>query len=82
MGGDQPVARPLPTHRTTQTENKRTQTPMPGVGSELTITVFERAKTVHVLDCAAIVKLVGAKNNKYFKLLNFFRIVQLAYRFS
>jgi hypothetical protein len=27
--GDQPVARPLPTHRTTQTQNKRTQTSMP-----------------------------------------------------
>jgi hypothetical protein len=25
--GDQPVARPLPTHRTTQTQNKRTHTP-------------------------------------------------------
>jgi hypothetical protein len=24
--GDQPVARPLPTHRTTQTQNKSTQT--------------------------------------------------------
>jgi hypothetical protein len=23
--GDQPIARPLPTHRTTQTQNKRTQ---------------------------------------------------------
>jgi hypothetical protein len=27
--GDQPVARPLLTHRTTQTQNKRTQTSMP-----------------------------------------------------
>jgi hypothetical protein len=27
--GDQPVTRPLPTHRTTQTQNKRTQTSMP-----------------------------------------------------
>jgi hypothetical protein len=27
--GDQPVARPLPIHRTTQTQNKRTQTSMP-----------------------------------------------------
>jgi hypothetical protein len=26
---DQPVARPLPTHRTTQTQNKRTRTSMP-----------------------------------------------------
>jgi hypothetical protein len=27
--GDQPVARPPPTHRTAQTQNKRTQTSMP-----------------------------------------------------
>jgi hypothetical protein len=27
--GDQPVVRPLPTHRLTQTQNKRTQTSMP-----------------------------------------------------
>jgi hypothetical protein len=53
--GDQPVARPLPTHRTTQTQNKRTQTSMPRVGSEPTIPVFERAKTVNALDRAAIV---------------------------
>jgi hypothetical protein len=32
--GDQPVARPLPTHRTTQTQNKLTQTPMPWGGPE------------------------------------------------
>jgi hypothetical protein len=30
--GDQPVARPLPTLRTTQTQNKHAQTSMPGVG--------------------------------------------------
>jgi hypothetical protein len=53
--GDQPVARPLPTYRTTQTQNKSTQTAMPGVGFEPTIPVFERAKTVHVLDRAATV---------------------------
>jgi hypothetical protein len=28
----QPLARPLPTHRTTQTQNKRAQTSMPRVG--------------------------------------------------
>jgi hypothetical protein len=39
--GDQPVARPLPTHRATQT-----QTSMP---------VFEREKKVHALDHAATV---------------------------
>jgi hypothetical protein len=49
--GDQPVARPLSTHRTTQTQNKRTQISMPWVGFEPTIPAFERAKTVHALDC-------------------------------
>jgi hypothetical protein len=49
--GDQPVARPLPAHRTSQTE--RTQTCMPRVGFETTIPVFLRAKTVHVLDRVA-----------------------------
>jgi hypothetical protein len=53
--GDQPVARPLSTHRTTLTQNKRTQTFMPWVGFEPTIPAFERAKTVHALDCAATV---------------------------
>jgi hypothetical protein len=51
--GDQPVARPLPTHRTTQKQNKRTQTFMSQVGFEPTIPVFERAKTVHAVDRAA-----------------------------
>jgi hypothetical protein len=53
--GDQPVARPLPIHRTTQTQNKRTQTSMHRVGFELTISVFERTKTVHASDRAATV---------------------------
>jgi hypothetical protein len=52
---DQPVARPLPTHRRTQTQNKRTQTYMPRVGFEPTSQVFERAKAVHALDPAATV---------------------------
>jgi hypothetical protein len=34
--GDEPVARALSTHRTTQTQNKRTQTSMPLVGFEPT----------------------------------------------
>jgi hypothetical protein len=58
--GDQPVARPLPTRRTTQTQ-KRKQTSMPRVGFELTIPLFERAKTVHALDRAATV--IGSLNN-------------------
>jgi hypothetical protein len=52
---DQPLARPLPAHRATQTQNKRTQTSMPQVGFEPTIPVFERAKTVHALDRATTV---------------------------
>jgi hypothetical protein len=51
--GDQPVERPLPTHRTTQSQNKCTQTSMPRVEFEPTIRAFERAKAVHALDRAA-----------------------------
>jgi hypothetical protein len=51
--GDQPVERPLPIHRTTQTQNKSTQASMSQVGFEPTIPVFERVKTVHALDRAA-----------------------------
>jgi hypothetical protein len=53
--GDQPVARPLPTQRTTQTQNKSTQTTMSRMGFEPTIPVFERANTIHALDRAATV---------------------------
>jgi hypothetical protein len=49
--GDQPVARTLPT----QTQNKRRQTSMPWMGFKPTIPVFERAKTVDVLDRVATV---------------------------
>jgi hypothetical protein len=52
---DQPVARSLPTHRTTQIQNKCTQTSMPQVGFEHTIPVFEGAKTVHTANRAATV---------------------------
>jgi hypothetical protein len=45
--GDQPIARPLPTHRTTRTQNKRKQASMPAMGFEPTISVLEQAKTVH-----------------------------------
>jgi hypothetical protein len=38
-----------------QTQNKSIQTSMPQVGFEPTIQVFERAKTVHALHCAATV---------------------------
>jgi hypothetical protein len=57
--GDQPVARPLPTHRTAQTQNKRTQTSIPRVGFEPKISVFEQAKTVQASDRA--VTMIGGK---------------------
>jgi hypothetical protein len=50
---DQPVARPLPTHRTTQTQNKSTRNHP--LGFEPTIPSFERVKTVHAVDRAATV---------------------------
>jgi hypothetical protein len=53
FGGDQPVARRVHIHRTTQTQNKRTQTSMLRAGFEPTTPVFEQAKTLHALDCAA-----------------------------
>jgi hypothetical protein len=60
--GDQPVAWPLPTHRTTQTQNKRTQTSMSRVGFEPTIPAYERAKMIHALDCVATVIGLGSLN--------------------
>jgi hypothetical protein len=42
-------------HRTTQTQNKRTQTSMPLAGFEPTIPVFKRPKTFHTSDRAATV---------------------------
>jgi hypothetical protein len=56
--GDQPVARPLPAHRTAETQNKHTQTSMPQVGSKPTIPAFERVKTVHASDSAATVTAI------------------------
>jgi hypothetical protein len=53
--GDQVVTRPLPTHGTTQTQNKRTQTSMPSVELEPIISVLERAKAVRASDRAATV---------------------------
>jgi hypothetical protein len=45
----------LPTHRTTQAQNKRTQTSMPRVGFEPTTSAFEQTKTIYALDCPATV---------------------------
>jgi hypothetical protein len=53
--GDQPVERPLPVHKTTQTRNKCTLTFMPRVRFKPTTPVFERAQTVHALDHGATV---------------------------
>jgi hypothetical protein len=52
---NQPVARPVPVDRTTQSQNKHTLTFMPQVGFEPTIAVSELAKTVNDLDRAATV---------------------------
>jgi hypothetical protein len=46
--------------RTTQTQNKRTQTSIPRVAFETTIPFFKRAKTVHALDRAA--NVIGPVN--------------------
>jgi hypothetical protein len=53
--GNQPVARSIPTYRTTQTPNKCTQTSMPRVELEPKTPAFEQEKTVYVLDRAAAV---------------------------
>jgi hypothetical protein len=63
--GDQPFARPLPVHRTAQTQNKRTQISMPEVGFELINPVFERAKTVHALDRAATVRNTNINSHRH-----------------
>jgi hypothetical protein len=52
--GDQPFARPLHTHRATQTQNKHTKTSMTWVGFEPTIPELERAR-FHAIDRAATV---------------------------
>jgi hypothetical protein len=43
--GDQSDTRPLPAHRTRETQNNSTQASMPQVGFEHTIPVFEREKS-------------------------------------
>jgi hypothetical protein len=50
---DQLVVRSLPKHRTTQTQNKRTQTSILWVGFEPPIPASKRAKRVHALDSSA-----------------------------
>jgi hypothetical protein len=65
--GDEPVLRPLPRHRTTQTQNESKQISVPRVGFEPMIPLFERAKTVHVLDRA--VTVIGKYCFYHYKLL-------------
>jgi hypothetical protein len=55
LDGDQPVARPIPTKRTAQAQNKCKPTSKPQVQFEPTTPMFERTKTVHALDRAATV---------------------------
>jgi hypothetical protein len=55
-------------HRTTQIQNTRTQTSVPRMGFEPTISVFERAKTVHALDRASTV--TGSEWAKTFHALD------------
>jgi hypothetical protein len=68
--GDQPVARTLPTHKTTKTSNKSTHRhPCLRVRIEPMISAFERAKIFHALDFAATV--IGVKileSSKYIAL--------------
>jgi hypothetical protein len=53
--GNQPVGRLSPTHLSTQTQNKRSQTSMPRVGFETMVPAIERMKTVHALNRTATV---------------------------
>jgi hypothetical protein len=63
---DQPVARPLPKHRT-QTQNKRTHKyPCLTVGFEPTIPALEREKTIRALNGAATVFGVSLFKNGLF----------------
>jgi hypothetical protein len=59
--GDQPVVRPLPTHRKIQIQNQGPQTTIPRVGFEPTTPVFEGVKTVHALERE--VTVIGARHN-------------------
>jgi hypothetical protein len=53
--GDQPVARQVPTYRTTRTQNNSKETSTSWVGFGLTVPAFERVKTVHALNSVATV---------------------------
>jgi hypothetical protein len=53
--GYEPCHKAATYKRQEKAQKKRRQTPMPGVGFEPTIPVFERAKTFHALESAAAV---------------------------
>ena len=53
--GGQHVARPLPVHRTPQTQNKRAMTAISRVVFEPMIPMPQRANMIHALDLVAIV---------------------------
>jgi hypothetical protein len=77
--GDQPFARSLPTRRTSQTPNKRKQTPKPREGFETSIPVFELAKVVHAFDRAAtVVALTIIQNTQIYCLSKLQRILILS----
>jgi hypothetical protein len=56
----------------TQTQNKHKQTFMPWVGFEFTISVFERTKTFHALDCAATVTCTCYNHDIFHHIFFFF----------
>jgi hypothetical protein len=65
--GDQPVVRPLPTHRTTQTQNKRKQTSMPWVGD----TIRSYKYIIHISDIRDVIFGLTSyleDENKFFEL--------------
>jgi hypothetical protein len=64
--GNQPVARPLPTHRKPQIQNKRTMTSKTRVRFEPTILAFAE-KTVHALDHA--ITVIGRRHAGVIKRL-------------
>jgi hypothetical protein len=71
---DQPVARPQPTHRTTETQNRHIQTSMSRVEFEPKTPLFNREKTVYFLDRVATVigsALLIEPGNYYNRTPNF-----------
>jgi hypothetical protein len=73
LGGDQPSqGRYL--HTGQHKQNEGTQTSTPQMGFEPTIPVFERAKTIHAVDLAAVVIGPYKITHKIVVLINFKRV--------